>query len=264
MNEHFSVNGNKMQLRSIIIFIMSIIILLCIIMTVNTVRMYRYNNQSIELSKLHMKYTYIANQLTLGSDILTEQVRLFAETVKMEYMYGYFEEAKVSKHRDTAIKELKKILPSEKEQNIIEKSMEESNKLMEREYYSMKLAVYGYELPPEDIPYKEVKDVELTEEDVALSPEEAKLKARKMLFDDIYLESKKKIRSGVNEFLSKTLDVSEKKYFMLTKKVDNYSRIQTVIIVLVFLLVFMTMMFQYFLLSVQLLRLQKTLKKICQ
>ncbi len=246
MNKHFSVKEYKMRLRGIIIFIMSIIVLLCIIMTVNTVRMNSYANQSIELSKAHMQYNDIASKLTLGSDILTEQVRLFAETGKTKYIYEYFEEAKVLKHRDKAIKELKEILPTGKEKHMIEKSMEESNKLMEREFYSMKLAAYGYGLPPNDIPFKEVTDVELTEEDTALSPEEAKLKAREMLFDEIYLESKRKIKSGASDFLDKMLGDSENEYFILSKKVENYLKIQTVIIALFFLFMVTTMLFKFF------------------
>ena len=261
MKEHFSANRYKMQLRGIIVIIMSIIILLCVIMTVNTVQMHSYNNQSIELSKLHMKYTDIASQLTFGSDILTEDVRLFAETGKKEYLYDYFNEAKVSKHRDAAIEELKEILPDDKEKNVIESSMDESLKLMEREYYSMKLTAYGYGISDEDIPFKEVSDVVLSDEDMMLSPEEAKIKARKMLFDDIYLESKKKIKTGVNDFLTKTLDASEKKYLVLTKKVDNYSKLQTLIIALAFLVMFLMTIFQYFFVIRPIVKASKNIKK---
>ena len=219
----------KTSLRLSNVVMVCIIAIFCVLLAINTIRVRTYNEKSLELSQAHMKYTDIAMQVNLGSDILTEQVRLFAETGDMSYLYGYFEEAKESGHRDTAIKELNNLPWSHNEENV-RRAMRESNKLMEREYYAMRLAASGYGIPVENLP-EEIREVEILPYDRTLSLEEAKERARTMLFDDTYLSAKQRIKTHINTFLDNVIDISLFEYDGITKKLERNILLQSVIII---------------------------------
>ena len=222
-------DGNfKTSLKSSNIIIVSVIVIFCALLAVNTIQIRKYNEKSLELSKAHIKYTDIAMQLNLGSDILTEQVRLFAETGDIEYMDAYFEEAKDSGHRDIAMQELDDLPWVHNEENV-RRAMRESNKLMEREYYAMRLTAMGYGIPEDSLP-EEIKAVKLSPEDIAISSIEAKQKARALLFDDTYLSAKHRIKSYVNTFLDNIIDISLYEYDNITAKLRTNIILQTVII----------------------------------
>ena len=83
----------KLSLKVIILLITALLILSSIWMIIYAMRARMYNEKSIHLSKMHMKYTDIASELNLGSNNLTEYVRLFAETGDTVNMQNYFAEA---------------------------------------------------------------------------------------------------------------------------------------------------------------------------
>ena len=150
-----------------------------------------------------------ASDLQVGSDILTEQVRCFAETGNRIYLDNYFEEANVTKHRDKAVQSIHQFLGEKPAYQALLTAMGESMALMEREYYSMRLKIEacGYDLSefPEII-----QNVKLTAEDAALSKEEMDALARSMVFDDVYHEKKAAISGKVQECLSALAEDVEK------------------------------------------------------
>lgn len=85
-----------------------------------------------------------ANDLQLGSDYLTEQVRCFVETGKREYLDNYFEEADVTRRRDRALESIHEFMGDSPAYQSLEAAMRESVALMEREYYAMRLAIAAY------------------------------------------------------------------------------------------------------------------------
>lgn len=144
-----------------------------------------------------------ALKLQRGSDILTEQVRLYVMTGQKKYLDGYFEEANVTKHRETAITDLKESFDSAPILLNLEAALKDSRELMEQEYYAMRLAAAGFGVSQKSLP-EEVKAVTLTEEDQALSSEEKLTKAQSLVSDDAYQTSKEKI-SGKAESCMKEL-----------------------------------------------------------
>ena len=144
-----------------------------------------------------------ALKLQKGSDILTEQVRLYVMTGQKKYLDGYFEEANVTKHRETAITDLKESFDNAPILLNLEAALKDSRELMEQEYYAMRLAAAGFGASQESLP-EEVKAVTLTEEDQALSSEEKLTKAQSLVSDDAYQTSKEKI-SGKAESCMKEL-----------------------------------------------------------
>ena len=144
-----------------------------------------------------------ALKLQKGSDILTEQVRLYVMTGQKKYLDGYFEEANVTKHREAAITDLKESFDSAPILLNLEAALKDSRELMEQEYYAMRLAAAGFGASQKSLP-EEVKAVTLTEEDQALSSEEKLTKAQSLVSDDAYQTSKEKI-SGKAESCMKEL-----------------------------------------------------------
>lgn len=148
----------------------------------------------------YIRWQKDASDLQVGSDILTEQVRCFAETGNRIYLDGYFEEADVTQHRDKAVQSIHEFLGEKPAYQALLSAMGESVALMDREYYSMRLKIEacGYDL--REFP-EEVQSVELSEEDAKLSQTEMDALARSMVFDDIYHEKKAAISSNVQECL---------------------------------------------------------------
>lgn len=135
-----------------------------------------------------------------GSDYLTEQVRLYAVTMDKECMDAYFEEAYTVRRRDTALEQMKDYHISSEDYGYLEQALENSNRLMEREIYAMKLisVAQGYDM--DSLP-ADVREMELKEADAALDREEMIEKAQDMVFGDVYRQEKESINGNVAYFL---------------------------------------------------------------
>lgn len=135
-----------------------------------------------------------------GSDYLTEQVRLYAVTMETQYIDSYMEEVNVTKRREKALEELGKYSFSDRSQSYLSTALSNSNKLISKELYSIKLVSiandYNMKLLPE-----EVRNVQVTLEDRSLPEDEMLEKAQEMVFDDAYQASKALIMSDIEHFL---------------------------------------------------------------
>ena len=135
-----------------------------------------------------------------GSDYLTEEVRLFAVTAELRYANDYMKEVNQTKRREKALEELGQFTFSQKAGEYLEAALFNSNKLISRELYAMKLVSVAHAYEKKSLP-KEVGDIQLTAEDSELSPEEMLLKAQDMVFNDTYQEAKEEIMEDIGQFL---------------------------------------------------------------
>ena len=140
-----------------------------------------------------------ANDLMEASDYLTEMAQRFTLEGDTQYLDNYFEEAFVNKRRETSITTMAE---NEAEQALVEKiqtAMNESNALMHREYYAMRLVIEAkeYRNYPETL-----RGVELKEEDSLLSAEEKMDLAQKMVMGTEYYAKKEIIRNNLKASLS--------------------------------------------------------------
>ena len=133
-----------------------------------------------------------ADNLQRASDYLTEQVRCFVETGNRKYLDNYFTEAEVTRRRDKALESIARITDDTEAYRSLEAAMAESVALMDREYYAMRLtiAAYGYDL--QEYP-EQIQKVELSEEDALLPRDKQAVRARNMVFDDVYHMKKESI-----------------------------------------------------------------------
>lgn len=148
-----------------------------------------------------------ANDLEVASDYLTEQVRLFAVTGEKAYYDNYFNEANVTKRRDNALKIIKDNFDNEDEAvTNLEKALNESNALMETEFHSFRLVIasFGYDVNE----FTEVKDYELSAEEIALSNSDKQTKAINLVFNNEYNESKEIIETNVKNSVKKVIEIS--------------------------------------------------------
>ena len=258
----------KTSLRLGNIIMMSLIVLVCILLAVNTMQISKYNKQSLELSEAHIVYSDIAMQLNLGSDILTEQVRGFAETGDIQHLNGYFEEANVARHRNLALDELNQLTwihttASEDEWTAttekIKRALRESNQLMTTEFYSMRLTAKGYGIDVDTLP-AEVKNVELSRKDDSLSAEEAKRVARALLFDNEYISAKGRIKQFTSDFLDKMIDLSRSEYQSIKGRLSDNLTWQSVFIVLLVIVVIVITAFMHRFIIKPLIKASKNIK----
>lgn len=135
-----------------------------------------------------------AHDLMEASDYLTEMVQRFTLEGDTQYLNNYFDEAFVSRRRESSITAMAE---SDTDQSLIDqvqKAMDESTSLMLREYYAMKLVIDAKAITnyPETL-----SAIELKNEDSLLSPD-AKMKlAQEMVMGSEYYARKEIIRTNL-------------------------------------------------------------------
>jgi len=143
--------------------------------------------------------------VSAGSDYLTEQVRLFAVTLKPEYMENYFREIHVDRRRDLALEQL-----SDKATNnaktYLSQALERSNQLMELEIYAMRLVAEAQGIS--DLP-QEVEETELFPGHKSLSTEEKIDLARDKVFGEEYQAKKSLINDNVTAFINDIMSATQ-------------------------------------------------------
>ena len=139
-----------------------------------------------------------AYSLMDASDFLTEKAQRFAVSGDMDYVREYFEEAFTAQNREKAIARMTESADSGEALQQLQEAMNGSLKLMDREYYAMKLVIEarGYTDYPEAL-----SGVELTPEHAALSPAEKKALAEDMVLGREYYLQKDLIRADMKESL---------------------------------------------------------------
>ena len=143
-----------------------------------------------------------AHDLMEASDYLTENVQRFTLDGDTAYLNNYFEEAFNSRRREAAIVSMSEGGADQMLVQQLQEAMAESQTLMYREYYAMKLVIEALEI--QDYP-DTLRTVELTESDAFMEAEEKMDLARDMVMGAEYYASKEKIRSRLKYDLE-TLD----------------------------------------------------------
>lgn len=245
--------GKGVSIRNMQVCIAVLTLVLSVLLLIATYRATAGYQFMQEETKDFIKLHDSSSELREASDYLTEQVRCYAETGDLQYLNNYFTEANETKRREKALDTLKGISGESEAYRSLSSAMDESVKLMDREYYSMKLTsiAYGYDLTT--LP-EEIQNVELTEEDQALSAEEKDALARKMVFDEVYHGEKEAIYSHMQDCISeleKTVQDQE------IKTADEFSHLfkeQRLLIITAIIITLSAMLFTLMLLVSPLLR----------
>lgn len=197
-NKKEPVKGIRIRTINVIMILLSCILyVLLISATVRVSREYENVHNSMD--------EYIACEksgdlLTEGSAYLTEQVRMYVITSERQYMDNYFTEVHVTRRREMALEQMREHY-GEKEYQYLAGALKNSNDLMEREIYAMRLTADAAGENLEEFP-AEIRGVRLEEEDLELSPEEMTKKAQTLVFGAGYQEVKDRIAGDVEEALA--------------------------------------------------------------
>ena len=205
-NKENTVRGISMQKTNIIMGAITLIVsVLLLLAAFKTSEDYRLMHDAADE---YIRDQQSAFELQIASDYLTEQVRCFTVTGRREYLDNYFEEAKVTRRRDHAV-EAMELLPDPEAHRCLSAAMSTSVKLMDREYYAMRLIVeaYGYDLAafPE-----EIRQIELSAETAALTPEQKIALAQTMVFGESYHYQKEDISGNMRKCLDALVVMTEK------------------------------------------------------
>ena len=140
-----------------------------------------------------------ASDMESGSDYLTDRVRCFVVTGEIGYLNDFIEEVETTRRRDRAVENLESLLKGNDDDAIasLNTALELSNELVDVENLAMRLMLESGDYHAEDVP-ENISSIILEPEYTALSPEEMKQKAQKLVFDNNYMHFKDKIRENVS------------------------------------------------------------------
>ena len=140
-----------------------------------------------------------AREIQEGSIYLSEQVRLFTLDGNKKYLRNYLTEVNETRRRDRSVEVLREQFQNSSGLQYVFSAMERSQDLMHTEYYAMRLMLEATDDDPSDWP-QELLDVQLSEEDAALS-KEAKLRAaQRLVRNDEYENSKDLIYQYITKY----------------------------------------------------------------
>ena len=171
---------------------------------------YRLTNSFMHVKNASEENIALGNavhDLMDASDYLTEMVQRFAITGDPRFMQQYYFEAFASKRREQALAELQKDQNATEVLEHLREAMRHSVKLMDREYYAMRLVIEakGIKEYPDML-----KGVALHSEDTALSPEEKMHLAAEMVLGEEYYAQKNRIRTEVQKCVRLVEKMTEK------------------------------------------------------
>lgn len=187
------------SLRKIHIWLLIILVLVTLTVVFTTYQLKQTFFRVEASDKAHAELQKAARELMEASDYLTEQVQRFTISGDRLFLDRYFTEAFETNRREDALSKMSSDPDTQAAFESLQKAMEYSVKLMDQEYYAMRLVIEakGYTDYPEVL-----NSVELTPEDASLSNEEKIRHATELVLSNNYYSQKDSIRQNMNNSLS--------------------------------------------------------------
>ena len=240
-----------LRIQTLSLWMVAVTIIVSVLIGEGIVRVMRDYQKLADMTEEYIYIQEEAENLLLGSDYLTDQVRLYAVTKDSVYVEEYFTEVEETKRRDTALEALEKHMGG-KDDEILDASrraLELSNELMEMEMHAMKLAALSADddismFPPE------VKDYPLTEEELSFADEEKSDVAVGLVFSGEYRDMKKLIEENISVVTERVITICEEGQAKSENEMRNALICQSIYTVLIVALV----IFSYIMIAVLILR----------
>ena len=181
-----------------------------------------------------------ASDMEIGSDYLTDRVRCFVVTGETAYLNDFVEEINVTRRRDLAVDSLEELLPDRNSAALesLNSALALSNELVVVENKAMRLVLEAGTYDMSKVP-DEIKNVELSKEELAMTANEQRNYARSLVFDNNYMHYKDKIRENVGLCTQELIHTSSQELEKATSNLSMLVRIQTVL-TLAYLLIVLT------------------------
>lgn len=187
-----------LSLRTIHIWLIITMVVMSGIVVYSTFRLTNTFQRLADAEEQHTELQKAAHELMDASDYLTERVQRFTNNGDQQFLDQYFTEAFESNRREEAIAKMDVDEKTQAALAQLKEAMVNSVKLMDQEYYAMKLVIEakGY------TDYPEVLDsVTLSDEDKALSADAKIRRATELVLNDEYYDQKDLIRKDMRESL---------------------------------------------------------------
>jgi len=188
---------NIKKLSSVLIFIEILLFLLSIFMSV---KVYVSHKNVDRITDDYIGIQSDIYSLQTASDLMSAKSRQYVMTGEISFAYEYFKEVNDTKRRDNAVSNIKERISDvgHGAAEPIERALEKSNALMEKEIHAMTLIASFSEDNKEYYP-EELKTYILPDDEEKLSEIEKKDIAYSLVFGDGYSNEKLSIRESVDE-----------------------------------------------------------------
>ncbi|WP_286267452.1 hypothetical protein [Thalassotalea atypica] len=147
-----------------------------------------------------VEYTNLSNDLSNASDYLTTEVRAFVMNGASKHLQNYWVEIDKTRTREKVLDRLEYLGAPSKELALLEQAKRNSDNLVLTEIRSMKLILLVIGVPEQMMP-NAVREFRLTVDDYALSDGEKVKKAREIMFDEQYYQTKLQIMNPISTFI---------------------------------------------------------------
>ena len=190
--------SNKIHVRHV----STLSIVLTVVLSIACATCFFYGHAQFEkLKTITQDYVLCeetATQLKDGSQYLTDSVRLATMTGEQRYIDQYFNEVNVSKRRDNAVSTLQDNFAEGDSLTALQAAMKASTKLMDTEYYAMRLVEEANGVAAKDQP-EELRDIKLSSVVASMTPEDKMKKARDLVSNDDYAAVRNVIDSNLDK-----------------------------------------------------------------
>lgn len=176
-----------------------------------------------------------ASLLREGSDYLTNEVRLYVETLNKEHADRYFTEIYTTRRREKALETFSKYKTAQENYTYLENAMKKSSHLTSREIYAIKLAASARRQNMATFP-QIVQDTKLLPEHKALNARAQIDLARSMVFNSNYQNTKELILSNISYVLNNIVSEAKQKQENDTKTLEDNLQKQQIVLIFLFLL----------------------------
>ncbi len=171
-----------------------------------------------------------------ASDYLTDRARTFVVTGDISAAEDFDREVNETKRRDKAVESIGTYLKAPETALHLSDALTASNELASIEAYAIALAAKGHGIDPSSLP-EGFTSVRLSDDDLQLSDQDQRIKARNIMFDEIYQAHKTQIRENVSlceqELVSSIESVQEQCSHQLARAI----MVLTILIMLVVIVV---------------------------
>lgn len=233
MEEKSKKKVKGIKIKNINIYMMIISCVLYLFLIWATVHASQRYNMMITATEDYIACERNAALIEEGSDYLTEQVRLYTVTRDTVYVDNYFAEVYETRRRDVALEQMTAFNVSQEVSGYLQTALDYSNRLMTEEIYAMRLIARAEETAETALP-DDVRKMELTEEDLSLSPEEMEAKAQELVFGSAYQEFKELIMKNISYFVDNIIDSTMQNQKQSASKLKSTMTQQRVLISVLF------------------------------
>lgn len=233
------VKGVRIRSLNITMFVLSLILFIAVFWT--TLRVAQDYNETVQATENYIAWEKSAHQIHVASDYLTEEARLYTQTLNIEHALNYLDELFASQSREKALEFISSRDIKPEFRANLEKAIEYSNALTHKEIYAIRLVAEGLGQDMAAMPGV-VQTTSLSAADQALSPEDKFKHARDLMFNSDYAKAKKKIVGALSRFLSQTLTETRQEQIAQTQQLGNMLSAQRIALIGLFLLNAVTFM----------------------